>query len=98
MTECLFIFSSLYAAMFFQLRLTGVLNCKVWRVGGTWYFEMKLKISSCFMISYNTDPVPKDMDIVAAIMEFMVVRCGCDFTADTLTDRVFLVLHLPLSQ
>ena len=30
------------------------------------------------------------MDIVLPILEFMVSRCGCDFTADQLTDRVFL--------
>ena len=30
------------------------------------------------------------MDIVAAIVEFMAAGCGCDFTADRLTDRVFL--------
>ena len=30
------------------------------------------------------------MDIVAAIVEFMAASCGCDFTADRITDRVFL--------
>ena len=30
------------------------------------------------------------MDIVVAIVEFMAAGCGCDFTADRLTDRVFL--------
>ena len=30
------------------------------------------------------------MDIVEAIVKFMAVRCTCDFTADRLTDRVFL--------
>ena len=30
------------------------------------------------------------MDILEAIVEFMADRCACDFTADRLTDRVFL--------
>ena len=32
----------------------------------------------------------KDMDIVEAIVEFMAGRCACTFTADQLTDRVFM--------
>ena len=30
------------------------------------------------------------MDIVEAIVKFMAGRCGCDFTTDQLTDRVFM--------
>ena len=30
------------------------------------------------------------MDIVAVIVEFVAAGCGCDFTVDRLTDRVFL--------
>ena len=30
------------------------------------------------------------MDIVEAIVKFMAGRCACDFTANRLTDRVFL--------
>ena len=30
------------------------------------------------------------MDIVEAIVNFLAVRCSCAFTADRLTDRVFL--------
>ena len=34
--------------------------------------------------------VSKDMDIVEAIIQFVATNCDCDFTADRLTDRVFL--------
>ena len=36
------------------------------------------------------DLVSKDMDIVKAIVQFVATNCDCDFTADRLTDRVFL--------
>ena len=36
------------------------------------------------------DPVSKDMDIVKAIVKFMAANCGCDFTTDRVTDRLFL--------
>ena len=36
------------------------------------------------------DLVSKDMDIVKAIVQFVATNCECDFTADRLTDRVFL--------
>ena len=32
----------------------------------------------------------KDMDIVKAIVQFVATNCDCDFTANRLTDRVFL--------
>ena len=36
------------------------------------------------------DLVSKDLDVVEAIVKFMAANCDCDFTADRLTDRVFL--------
>ena len=36
------------------------------------------------------DLVSKDMDIVKAIVQFVATNCDCDFTANRLTDRVFL--------
>ena len=36
------------------------------------------------------DLVSKDLDMVEAIVKFMADNCDCDFTADRLTDRVFL--------
>ena len=36
------------------------------------------------------DLVSKDLDMVEAIVKFMAANCDCDFTADHLTDRVFL--------
>ena len=36
------------------------------------------------------DPVSKDMDIVLALVKFLADNCGCDFTTDRVTDRLFL--------
>ena len=42
------------------------------------------------LILQRMDLVSKNMDIVEAIVKFIAAKCDCDFTANRLTDRVFL--------
>ena len=44
-----------------------------------------------------TNPTSKGMDIGNELINFMRANCGCDFTADRLTDRVF-ICHPDLPQ
>ena len=37
-----------------------------------------------------TNPISKGMDIENELIDFMRANCGCDFTADRLTDRFFM--------
>ena len=44
-----------------------------------------------------TNPTSKGMDIENELIDFMRANCGCDFTADRLTDR-FFICHPDLPQ
>lgn len=74
------------AATLFQLRLLGVSNCENWRVNLS---PILLCLYNNYVCIQANDPTSKDIEISQAVVDNMAPRCGCAFTEDRITDRIF---------